>query len=174
METKVSGVNIYEGKIIKVDVVEAICTNGNKVKREIVYHNGGSAIALKNNEGNYYLVRQYRYGQKMELLEFPAGKLEVNENPLEAIKRECIEELGYSAKDIVPLGMLVPTGAYLSERIFMYHGIQDEYLGQNLDENEDITIEIYSIGQLVEMVKTNHIIDAKTVAMIFKIIINEL
>ena len=174
METKISSKQIFKGRIINVDVDEVMCSNGNQTIREIVYHNGGSAIALKNIQNEYYLVRQYRYGQKMHMLEFPAGKLELNEEPLSAIKRECIEELGYSAKDITSLGMLVPTGAYLTEKIYMYHGIQDQYLGQNLDENEELTIEMYTIDQLVEMVKNELIVDAKTIAMIFKIVINKL
>ena len=169
MESKIKSTSVFEGSIISVNVDDVISCNGKNVKREIVYHNGGSAIALKNNDNQYYLVRQYRYAQGIDMLEFPAGKLEINENPLQAIKRECMEELGYSAKNIQDLGVLVLSGAYLTERIYMYHGIQDQYVGQNLDDDEQITIELYTLNQLLTMVENNIIIDAKTIAMILKI-----
>ena len=166
MEKFLSSERIYEGKIINVrkDLVEI--DDEKSANREIVEHNGGSSIALKNDEGKFYLVRQYRYAQKEYTLEFVAGKLEKGENPTEAIKREAVEESGYSVKNLEYFGYMMPTPAYAEEKIYLYYGEADEYLGQDLDDDEDIELLSYSYEELTRMVKTNEIRDAKTIAMI--------
>lgn len=169
MEKFISSERIFEGKIINIRKDKVLVKNGNQAYREIVEHNGGSSIALKNNEGNFYLVKQYRYGQKDYTIEFVAGKLEKGEDPTAAIERETIEESGYSVKNLRYFGYMMPTPAYDEEKIYLYYGETDEYLGQNLDEDEDIELLTYSLKELMEMVKLNEIKDAKTIALVYYI-----
>lgn len=169
MEKTINKNKIYEGKIINLRVDDVLCDNGNKTKREIVEHRGGAAIALKDKNNKFILVKQYRYAQSQDTLEFVAGKIDPNENPLETIKREVIEETGYSAKNIKPLGMMFPSPGFLEERIFMYYGEIDEFKGQDLDENEDLSISRYSLSELVKMINEHKILDAKTIIMIYKL-----
>lgn len=168
MEKKISSEKVYDGKIINLrrDLVEL--ENKNIVLREVVEHNGGVAIALEDNN-KFYLVNQYRYGAKQELLEFPAGKIEKGEDIFETCKREIIEETGYSGKDFYFLGSMVPTGAYLEEIIYMYYAKKNEFIGQHLDNDEFLDVYLYSLDEIIDMIMTNKIKDAKTIAMAFMI-----
>jgi ADP-ribose pyrophosphatase len=174
MEKFISSERIYEGKIINIRKDTVRVKNDNVAYREIVEHNGGSSIALKNNEGKFYLVKQYRYGQKENTLEFVAGKLEKGEDPTEAIERETIEESGYSVKHLRYFGYMMPTPAYAEEKIYLYYGETDKYFGQDLDEDEDIELLSFSLEELTEMVKTNQIKDAKTIALVYYIKLHDL
>ena len=73
-EKQISTEYKYQGKIINVRLDEAELANGQKAWREVVEHPGGVGIALEDNDGKFYMVRQFRYGQGQETLEFPAGK----------------------------------------------------------------------------------------------------
>lgn len=168
MEKQLSRTQIYNGKIIKVAKDEVVLDDGTKTMREVVTHNGGAAIALKDGD-YYYMVKQYRYAQQKEMLEFPAGKIELNEDPLETVKREVQEETGFSAKDIKPLGFIIPTCAYDTEKIYLYHGVKDKEVGQHLDENERLNVYKYTFKDLREMVRNGEIDDAKTVALMYRI-----
>ena len=64
----------YQGKVINVRCDDAMIANGTIVKREVVEHPGGVGIALEYEDGKYFMVRQFRYGQMDVMLEFPAGK----------------------------------------------------------------------------------------------------
>ncbi|WP_153185283.1 NUDIX hydrolase, partial [Thermus scotoductus] len=54
------------------------------------------------------LIRQYRHPTGKFLLEIPAGKVDPGENPLEAAKRELMEEVGARAGRFLPLSPFRP------------------------------------------------------------------
>ena len=78
-EKRISTNRIFDGKIINLRTDNVILPNGEEGYREVVEHPGGVAIALENNDGTFYLVNQFRYGQQKSMLEFPAGKKERGE-----------------------------------------------------------------------------------------------
>ena len=82
---------------------------------------------------------------------------------------EAQEETGYEALDVEYLGFCVPTGAYLQERIYMYMGRCGKYVGTDFDRDENLSLKRYTLEELTEMIMNNEIVDAKTMAMTFKI-----
>lgn len=166
MEKQVKRENIYSGKVISVVRDDVVLDDGIKTIREVVLHNGGVCIALKDGD-YYYMVRQYRYALNKEMLEFPAGKIEKNENPYDAIKREVIEETGYTAKSIKEFGYVIPTCGYCNEKIYLYFGEVDEHIGQKFDVDERLELEKYTFSQIKEMIKNGTIDDSKTIALMY-------
>lgn len=75
-EKKLCSELIYQGRIITVTQDTVELENGKQTLREMVHHHGGAAIVPVDENGNVYLVRQFRYPMGRELLEIPAGKLE--------------------------------------------------------------------------------------------------
>ena len=168
MEKLINRKEIYKGKVIHVVLDEVSLDDNSKSNREVVYHNGGVCIGLKHND-KYFMVKQYRYAHEKEMLEFPAGKIEKGENPDGAILREAIEETGYSAKNVIKLGQMIPTCGYSSEVIYLYLGEADEYIGQDLDEDERINVFEYTIDEIRQMIIDGKIDDGKTIALMYQI-----
>lgn len=168
MEKKIKRDEIFKGKVIHVVKDEVLLDNGNTSVRELVLHNGGACIALKKDD-RYFMVKQYRYTFSKEMLEFPAGKIEVGEDPEETILREVVEETGYSVKNLKSFGYIIPTCGYCSEKIYLYYGEADEYLGQDLDADEDISLNQFTFKEIKEMIRNNQIDDAKTIALMYHI-----
>lgn len=165
-ETKTSSQTVFQGRVFDISVDQVELENGMQVEREVVHHFGGVGIALEDENGKFYLVKQFRYGQQKELIEFPAGKKEVGEDSLSTAKREIQEEVGYTGKDFVHLGQMVPSGAYLSEVIDMYYAKADSYVGCHFDEDERLEIFTKSLDEIEEMILNHEIIDGKTIAMV--------
>lgn len=159
----------FSGQLINVRHDEVELPNNKITTREVVEHPGGVAVAMCDEKGDFFLVTQYRYAQQKEMIEFPAGKLEKGENPFVAIQREIAEETGYEGKDFIFLGTMVPTGAYLEERITMYYAKAGKHVGQNLDEDEFIRVTKKSLNEIIEMIFHGEIEDGKTIAMAFMI-----
>lgn len=79
---------IYNGKIVDVEIHTVTLPNGETSTRELVYHNGAVAVCALTPKKEVVLVKQYRKPVEKPLLEIPAGKLEDDENRVEAAKRE--------------------------------------------------------------------------------------
>ena len=160
---------VYDGHILKVRLDEAELLDGTTAPREVVVHPGGVGIALEDDEGKFFFVTQWRYGQDKVMLEYPAGKKEPGEDPLTTAKREIIEETGYEGEGFVRLGSLVPTPAYDTEVIELYYARQGKYVGQHLDEDENINLSKLTLDEITQKILSGEVDDAKTVAMTFLI-----
>ena len=169
MEKQIIREKIYDGKVIKVVVDDIEMNNGVKAKREIVLHNGGACIAIKDTDGKYFLVKQYRYAHQCEMLEFCAGKIEPNENPDDTVIREAREETGVIVKNVRKFGYIIPTCGYSSEKIYLYYGEVDKTVNQDFDEDEFINVYKYTYSEIKEMILNGTITDAKTIAIMYHI-----
>ena len=156
---------MYEGNVVQVrhDVIEL--ENGVVANRDVVCHPGGVGIALEDDDGKFFMVKQFRYAIQEETLEFPAGKIENNEDPLEAAKREIIEETGYEGEGFIPLGKIVPTPAYDNEVIHIFYAKKGLFLGQNLDEDESLNTLTMGFEDISQEIRAGNIVDAKTIGM---------
>lgn len=167
MEKQIKRQKIYDGHVISLVVDEVGLDDGSKALREVVLHNGGVCIALRDDDHKFFMVKQYRYAQKQEMLEFCAGKIDKNEECDLAVLRECSEELGFEAKNIRYFGYIAPTCGYVSERIYLYYGEKGKEVGQHLDKDERIEPLKYSFVEIKEMIKNGEISDAKTIALMY-------
>jgi ADP-ribose pyrophosphatase len=168
VEQTVAKHEIYSGRIINLRVDDALDCYGKPIKREVVEHSGGVGVLALTEDGDILLVSQFRYGIGETLLEIPAGKLERGEDPLECGKRELTEETGYEAAEWVDLGLVIPTPAYDSERIYIYIARNLTFKGQRLDESECVEVSRMSLKDAVKKVLANEITDAKTQIAIMK------
>ena len=152
----------FEGRIISVRLDEVELENGKTAFREVVDHSGGVCILALDKENMVTLVQQYRYPYGEEVLELPAGKRELGENPLECAKRELMEETGLAAQQYTSLGELYPSPGYVTEVIYMYLATGLVKNKPNPDEDEFLTVIKMSLAEAVDLVMEGRIKDSKT------------
>jgi len=168
IEKEVSRNTVFEGRIINVRADVAEVHGGKHVGREVVEHPGGVCIVPVEPDGTCWCVRQFRYPMMEELIEFPAGKLERGEDPLECAIRELKEETGLTPRRVDYLGQLYSTPGFCDEVLHLYLA-QDLTQGEATpDEGEFLTVARIPMARMVEMVMQNEIPDAKTVVGLFK------
>ena len=167
-EKTVASETVFEGKVFSVEIKEILTPEGRKSTREIVKHNGGACILPVDEQGNCYLVKQFRSPFEKVMLEAPAGKIEKGEDPLYCASREITEETGFTAGKIESAGKMVATPGYCSEVIYLYIGTNLKYEGGTPDENEYISTVKMSLKEAVEMAENGTIIDSKTLILLYK------
>ncbi|MCI8520141.1 MAG: NUDIX hydrolase [Clostridia bacterium] len=167
-EKTISSETVYDGKIINVRLEKVELQDGRIADRELVGHSGGVGIIAVDNDGQVFMVSQYRIAARSIMLEIPAGKLEYGEDPLECGKRELIEETGYSAEEFIHLGEYFATPGYCEEKLNIYLARGLKFVGQKLDDGEFLNVKKYSLDELYQMVMDNKIYDAKTAIAILK------
>ena len=153
---------VFEGKIIRVRVDDALLPDGRPCMREVVEHPGGAAV-LYAEAGKVLLVRQFRYAYGEELWEIPAGKLEKGEDPRLAAARELEEETGQSAGRLELWFVLYPTPGYTNEKIYIYRAYGAHAGHVHPDEDEFLTAAFYPVSDVLAMIERGEIRDAKTI-----------
>ena len=167
-ETTLSSEEIFNGRVIRVTYDKVLLENGNTSTREVVHHHGGACILPVDENQNITLVRQYRYALGEEMWELPAGKLEKDENPFEAAKRELAEECGLTADHFVDLGVVYPTVGYDSEKIYLWAATGLHKVSQHLDEDEFLDVVKMPLDEALRLVLDGTIKDSKTQIGILK------
>ncbi len=127
-------------------------------------------VALtKDNE--VVLIRQYRHGVREVLWEIPGGVVEDDEEPLAGIKRELLEETGYSADEFIEVGRLYPNPALQTNTIHYYLALNAEKTtDQHLDDGEDIEVQLVPLDELLGMVRRGEFPHALMVAALFHVL----
>lgn len=154
---------IYRGRVFKLVREEITLPNGYRTSLELIRHPGASALVALNEDWEVILLRQYRHATGGFIWEIPAGTLQGQEDPHHCAMRELIEETGFEAQELRPLGQMVPVPGYSDERIhiFLATGLRETV--QSLDRDEVLQVHFIPFFRALEMVRQGEIQDAKTI-----------
>ncbi|MBQ8178431.1 MAG: NUDIX hydrolase [Clostridia bacterium] len=158
---------IYKGKILNLRADDVMLPDGSLSTREYVEHRGGASVLAVDDEGYVYLVKQYRYAYREAILEIPAGKLEVGEEPIVTAFRELSEETGLIG-EIEPFGLLYPTPGYTNEPLYVFKATKLKKDVQRLDDGEFLDVIRIPFADALQMVMDGVIRDAKTAYAILR------
>lgn len=165
IERKLDSKTIFPGRILHVCDDTVLLSNGQTASRELIRHVGAVCVIPVLDDGRVIVERQYRYPVDKILTEIPAGKLDYKgEDPESAARRELREETGYTADEMIPLGVFYPAPAYSDEAIHMFlaRGLHEGE--QELDPNEFLEPTTIPLKELVDQVLAGQIPDIKTQA----------
>jgi ADP-ribose pyrophosphatase len=114
------------------------------------------------------MVRQYRHAIGGWLLELPAGKLEADEDPDDCARREMEEEVGFRAAKLESLGWIWTTPGFTDERIWLYLASGLAKTQQELQQDEDLTVELLPFAEAVRMSQRGEINDGKSICALLR------
>jgi 8-oxo-dGTP pyrophosphatase MutT (NUDIX family) len=138
---RIGGETRYSGRIVDVRMEEFRYEDGSTADREVVVHPGAVAV-VAHDDLHVWLVRQPREAVgDPGLLELPAGKLDVDgESPLEAMKRELVEEIGKDADEWRELKRFYTSPGFAREEVhvFVATGLRDVPYDPDPDERIEV------------------------------------
>ena len=156
---------VFEGRKFKVLSGEVTLPSGKRVWRDIVDF-GKSVVILPVEDGDVFIIKQYRPAVGSWIYELPAGTLEEGEDPVECARRELIEEIGYEAGNLELMFKMYLSPGYSNEYMYAYLATQLKHVGENPEYGEEIEIVRVSYEELLDMVGKGLIEDAKSIAAI--------
>lgn len=162
-EKATSSRRVYDGRVIKLDVLDVTLPNGQAGQREIVRHPGAVAIVALDEERNVLMVRQWRMAADRVMLELPAGTLNPDEDPLACADRELQEETGCRAGRLERMGAFFVAPGYTTEKIHLFLATNLSESRLPMDDDEFIEVERIPLDDAMRRVVTGEIEDGKTI-----------
>lgn len=166
--TVVSETVSYAGKYLRVVDQQVELPNGSTTLHTTVQHPGAVVVLPIANDGRIIFVRQYRHSVGEYLLELPAGKLELGEEPRISAERELAEEIGFGAKKWISLGIIYPVPGFCDEKqhVYVAADLYDHSLPP--DPDEAISVEHLSIEDVEAAIESGVMRDSKSIAIYCK------
>ncbi len=160
---------IYSGRVVGLARETIAFPDGKEAVREIVQHPGASAMVPMISPTEVIMIKQFRYSAKKMLWEIPAGTLEPGETPLACAERELVEEIGYRAGKMTPLGGFYTSPGFCNEFLHLFLATDLEPAKSNLDKDERLEVHRIPMKEAIRKIETGDIIDAKTIVGLLKV-----
>ena len=154
--------NIYNGKVITLNIDTVTLPNGLTVDLEMVRHPGAAAIVPLIDD-TVVLIRQFRHAAGGFIYEIPAGKLHPGEDPKACAARELEEEIGYRAGGLELISSIFTAPGFTDEVIHIYKATGLTKGRQHLDRDEVLEVVEMSLAEAMTMIRAGTIRDAKTI-----------
>lgn len=163
-EKTLSSKLIFEGRKVRLRVDTVQMPSGRESTREIVEHDEVVAIVAIDADDNALLVNQFRYPLGKELLEIPAGGIDGEEKPEEAVRREMQEETGYLPQKVVRMGGFYSAPGFCNEYLHLF--LATELTPSRLydEDTELISLVRIPLAKIPDLITSGGLSDAKSIA----------
>jgi ADP-ribose pyrophosphatase len=143
-----------------------VAPDGTTFERDVVRNQEVVAIVPVLDDGaSVLLVRQYRGPIDRYLLEIPAGLCDVDgEDPEATARRELIEEVGREAASLELVAQYFPAAGFSDQfvRLYIGTGLSEVPADRQGVEEEDMTVEAFSLDDLDDAIASGLLADSKT------------
>ena len=158
----------YRGARLRVRRERHVLPDGRQVSLDAVRVPSVAYIVPLLDDGRVVLIRQYRPIVGGQIWELPAGTIEPGERAEVCARRELVEESGYEAGQLDPLGEALADAGLTDERIFFFVARELRPAPRALDADEHIEVVPIPLADAYRMADSGEILDAGTLVALYR------
>jgi len=156
---------VWSGTLVSAGTGTFVDPEGAEFERDIVHH-PGAVVVVPVIDGDVIFVRQYRAAVDGELLEVPAGKRDVTDEPVEiTAHRELEEEVGMRAGSMVRIAEFYNSPGFCDEHSFLFLATELTPCATSFQGHEEqhMTIERVRLDTVPELIASGQLVDGKSI-----------
>lgn len=113
---------VARSRLLKIEAIDLRFSNGVERQFERMQSSGRGAVMIVPfiDADTLMLVREYAAGLHNYQLGFPKGLIDPGETPEEAANRELKEEIGYGARELIPLKSVTMAPQFFSATMHIF------------------------------------------------------
>lgn len=163
----------YENPWIKVEEHQVLNPAGNPgIYGKVHFKNLAIGVIPIDEEGNTWIVGQYRYPLSEYSWEIIEGGGKLGVDPLESAKRELLEEAGIIAGEWELIATLYLSNSVSDEVGFIYTAKKLSFTASIPEETEQLQIKKMPLTEVIQMAKQGKITDSMSLVGLFKLALN--
>lgn len=164
----------YDNSWISVTHFDVLTPSGNEGIYGVVhFKNRAIGVLALEDDGTTYLVGQYRYALQSYSWEIPEGGGPHIEDPLEAAKRELLEETGLQARQWRQILRMHLSNSVTDEESIVYLATDLEQGLASPEETEQLELRRLPFSEVLAMVQRGEITDSITVAAVLYVALEQ-
>ena len=156
---------VWQGTLVSAGSGTFADPDGHKFERDVVHH-PGAVVVVPVIDGDVILVRQYRAAIDRILLELPAGKRDVADEPVEVTAgRELEEEVGMRAGSMEKIAEFYNSPGFCDEHSFLFLATDLTRCATSFQGHEEqhMTIERIPLDSVPALIASGELVDAKSI-----------
>ena len=157
---------LHRGHVITLCDAEFEAPDGSRFRREVVRHPGAVSVVALTEDHQVVMVRQYRAAVDDLVLEIPAGKRDVAEEPPETTaRRELVEEVGLEAASMTLLARFHNSIGFTDEESFVFLATDLRSVASDRQGIEEAFMEVVHVplASTPAMIASGELTDGKSI-----------
>ena len=154
---------------IRVDTCEL--PDGQTIHAHVLEYDDEVMVFALTRHQEVVLIKQYRHGIQKAIVELPGGSVDEGESPLEAAKRELMEETGYASDTWIEVGLSSPNPAIYTNRIYSFFAMDVEQTGrQSAYDAKTVEVLLIPLDKTIAMAKRGEFLHSLNISTLFLVL----